>query len=143
MRWLGAYLAQCAVRDPRLRIPPFDDFSPGMPGLGPWWRKYRPDVIIALGAALRPEFDRAGLLIPEETGLVVLDLPIATQMDLAGIVEDFAQVGANAVDVVDGLLKRNERGIPSSQMTIMTPGAWRPGSTVRPASDPGPARATR
>jgi len=51
---------------------------------------------------------------------------------IAGIDQNYARIGGNAVDVMIGLLQRNERGLPNQPATVLSDGAWINGRSLRP-----------
>jgi hypothetical protein len=42
-------------------------------------------------------------------------------------------MGATAVDMLNGILLRNERGLPERPVTVLLDGIWRPGRSLRAA----------
>jgi hypothetical protein len=48
----------------------------------------------------------------------------------SGIFQDPGAIGATAVRMVINKAPRNERGIPGSPHTVLTPGVWRDGETL-------------
>ena len=129
-RWLGAYLLH-QLHFPRGdRLPP----CPGEPAdetaFARWCQRHRPDAIIATHP--RPVLDwlaRLGPAVPGDVGLV--DLENHPSLDCAGVCYDPAEVGALAIDMLVGLLHRNETGIPvSNQHEVLLTGRWRDGHTL-------------
>ena len=56
-----------------------------------------------------------------------------------GILCDASFLGTCAVDLVDAQLRRNERGVPPKQKSVLVNGIWNEGTTLRPFlnSEPG------
>ncbi len=129
-RWVGAYLLH------RMRWPAADHLPlcPGEPScekdFSRWFKKHRPDAIIATHA--RPVLDwltRLRREVPRDVG--VIDLENHPTLDCAGVRYDPAEVGALAVDMLVGLLHRNETGIPvSNQHEVQLTGVWHDGHTL-------------
>ncbi len=58
---------------------------------------------------------------------------------IAGIEQDYPQLGAAAVDPVIGMLHRNEAGPPPKPLTLLLDGTGIPGRPLRPLNAPAPA----
>lgn len=99
--------------------------------LGVWFRKHRPDVIVACGgeACLR-SLKRLGLRVPNDVSVASPNLA-ATTSRVSGVVENSTEIGSVAVDVVVAMMQRGERGIPESPQRIHIEGEWHVGSTLR------------
>jgi hypothetical protein len=69
--------------------------------------------------------------VPEDIGFAHLD----TTPDgvLSGICQNGRDIGVAAADLAVGVLRRNERGIPSRPRTVLIEGSWVQGRTVRNA----------
>ncbi|AHF94490.1 hypothetical protein OPIT5_17560 [Opitutaceae bacterium TAV5] len=88
-------------------------------GVKEWLLREEPDVLLCSDIApwpasmesRMPRVRWASLLRSAETGG-------------AGVEQEYAQVAANAVDLVMEQLNRNERGIPSIPKTLLTNGRW-------------------
>jgi hypothetical protein len=55
----------------------------------------------------------------------------AGEPHIAGILQNDRLVGATAVDVLAGMLQRNEHGLPGIITCTLVDGTWQPGKTVR------------
>jgi hypothetical protein len=70
-----------------------------------------------------------------------LAIPLNTESPrekpLAGIDQRSAAVGVGAADVVIERINNNDLGVPSRARTIVLPGDWIAGATVRPAARTG------
>jgi hypothetical protein len=60
-------------------------------------------------------------------GLSVLD----KQSEFAGIYQNNPMIGRTAVDILVGMMHRNERGVPEIPMRILIEGSWVDGKSVR------------
>jgi LacI family transcriptional regulator len=128
-RWLGAYLLQ------QLRVPTSDrlPICPGAPAneaqFGEWFHRERPDAILATHSAPVMAWLRAlNVRVPRDVGIVELeDRP---DSGAAGVYYDPARVGALAVEMLVGLMQRNETGIPESPHEVLLSGEWREGQTL-------------
>lgn len=114
---------------PHLPVGLFEDWSDkGM--FLEWVRETQPEAIITTRAFLRDWLLEAGLRIPEDIGLVLLDV-FESDFPCAGIDQRSETVGAAAADLLTGQLYRNERGIPGEPKTTLIEGRWVEGPTVR------------
>lgn len=130
-RWLGAYLLQQQAFAARDRLPVCPSTPADEPTFWRWFEKHRPDAIIATHA--RPVLgwlEARGASVPRDVGLI--DLEDHPQRDCAGVCYDPARIGALAVEMLVGLLHRNETGIPSANHEVLLTGEWRDGRTLPP-----------
>jgi hypothetical protein len=70
-------------------------------------------------------------------GVVSLDRR-AGDRGIAGIDQDYAHVGGNAVDLLIGMLQRNERGLPEKPSVVLSDGTWINGRSLRPQAQARP-----
>lgn len=100
-----------------------------------WIDREQPDVVIAPSTE---QFHRwlsdSGLSAPRDIGLVSLNAP-TKQPWFTGIDQNGELVGSRAVDVLVGLLERNEYGITQQPNTLFIDGTWNPGQSVRHPRD--------
>ncbi|WP_438481322.1 LacI family DNA-binding transcriptional regulator [Oleiharenicola lentus] len=104
-------------------------------------RKHRPDSVILTYAF---EAKAAEALLKRSApgiGVVCTQLDEA-HPDMTGIVPDHAQVAANAMDLVQGQLYRNERGVPQNPKELLFEGRWNEGKTLRTRQVSALARVT-
>jgi LacI family transcriptional regulator len=114
---------------PHLPIGLFEDWSDRKKFLE-WVRDTQPDAIIATREFLRDWLSEAGIRVPEDIGLVLLDV-VDSGAPCAGIEHRSQTVGATAIDLLIGQLYRNDRGIPAEPKTTLIEGSWVDGPTVR------------
>jgi LacI family transcriptional regulator len=128
-RWLGAYLGQ------QLNFPPADRLAPCLAtpadaaAFHAWLRRERPDALLVTHA--RPALAwlrELGRQAPRDFGLV--DLENHPGLDCSGVHYDPAKVGALAVEMLIGLMHRNETGVPVDQHEVLLTGEWRDGGTL-------------
>ena len=131
-RWLSAYFGQ------QFRLPRKDRLPvcPGVPankrGFIKWLTKYRPDALLCTHA--RPVWEWLQNLqvgVPGEVGIVDLagDHP---ELNCAGVYNDPAVIGRTAVELLIGMLHRNEYGVPEVSQEVLMKGEWREGMTLPP-----------
>lgn len=130
-RWLAAYLLQ------QQRYPVKDRLTlcPGEPTDSPtfrdWFRRERPDALLVTHAP--PVLDwlaAMGREVPRDAGLIELQDNPAT--GCSGLYYDPGRIGALAVEMLVGLMNRNETGVPDFPHEVMLGGEWREGRTLPP-----------
>ncbi len=128
-RWIGAYLRHQLNLRHVDRLP----LCPGAPAdaatFGQWFDRHRPDALLVTHAPpLLAWLKERGLAVPRDLGLVELeDRPGG---GMAGVFYDPAKVGALAVEMLVGLMHRNERGVPANPHEVLLVGQWRDGSSL-------------
>lgn len=128
-RWLGAYLAQQAQFPAADRLP----VCPGAPtdraSFVAWFADYEPDALIVTHAA--PVLQWLGSLgrnVPSDVGMV--ELQDNVDRGASGVAYDPAKIGGLAVEMLIGLMHRNETGIPTDQHEVTLSGEWAEGQTL-------------
>jgi len=97
-----------------------------------WFEQVRPEAIITqrFSQILIAWLRASGRHVPRD--VAVADLSARPeQPDISGIYQHDRLIGSTAVDVLIGLLQRNERGFPSTIIYTLVDGAWQPGNTVK------------
>lgn len=131
-RWLGAFLAQQPLFPQADRLPSCPAVPADEASFRSWFERVRPDALLANQA--RPvlaRLERRGLPVPRDVGLIDLagDHP---ERKCAGVGADPAALRALAIDMLIGLMQRNETGVPRDQHEILLSGEWRDGTTLPP-----------
>ena len=129
-RWLGAYLAQQQLFPAPDRLPPCPAVPADEKSFCTWFERVRPDALLANHA--RPVLgwlERMGRRVPHDVGVIDLagDHP---ELECAGVYADPTALGALAVEMLFGLLHRNETGVPHDQHETLLTGEWRDGRTL-------------
>jgi DNA-binding LacI/PurR family transcriptional regulator len=97
-----------------------------------WLKRTRPDVLITLDADFLEKLLRdLGLDVPAKIGLASLGCAEIGDR-ISGICQLGHKKGAAAMDVLAGLVERNECGHPEHPITTLVEGRWNPGKTLRP-----------
>lgn len=123
-RWVAAALLDQSEHPDTDRVPPLLLAEGDDEGFSAWFRKNRPDAILGVHLdEVRQRLERLDVRIPTEVALVHLDRR-GVDRGLAGIDQDYARVGRHAVDLVIGMLHRNERGLPAQPSTVLCDGVW-------------------
>lgn len=67
--------------------------------------------------------------VPKRVGVVTLERR-EREAGVAGMEQNFEQIGAAAVNTIIGMLHRGERGLPSVPQKILLDAAWVEGGTL-------------
>ncbi len=116
-------------------VPPLLYSGTAPTDLESWFRREKPDVIVAHLPRLCRDFAaRLGLPIPGPIGFVSANtMPGA---EIAGVDERPHEVGATAVDLLASLIQRGIRGIPALPSTTQVPGCWVDAASCPPRHPP-------
>lgn len=96
-----------------------------------WLTAKRPDVLVTLDAnILEMILQDIGFRVPEDIGLASLGCESVGDR-FSGICQLGHLKGANAINVLVGLVERGERGLPEQPITTLVEGRWNPGRTLR------------
>jgi LacI family transcriptional regulator len=134
-KWSAGMLVHQQGIPPEERVPILRTTTPFQPAFAAWFRKHRPDAVLSLTEECVRILGELGVRVPDEVGFADLALTGA-DVEYAGVNQNSELVGAAAVDLVDAQLRRNERGIPAQPKTVLIPGVWVPGPTVRDLRPP-------
>jgi LacI family transcriptional regulator len=94
-----------------------------------WVEKHKPDVVIGQNPDLIGILERAGYRVPQDIGFATPSL-VTHARQPSGIDENSRQMGVAAVDMLVGMIHRNETGIPSIPYYLLIKGQWRSGKTL-------------
>ena len=131
-RWVGAALLDQSAQPTADRVPPLLLEHWNEAEFSAWFHTYEPEVILGVNLAEIPHWlTRLGKRVPQDVGIVSLDRRSGDR-GIAGINQDYAHVGGNAVDLLIGMLHRNERGLPAKPSVVLSDGAWINGRSLRP-----------
>lgn len=129
--WVGGMLSEQAKWPVDVyRVPPLLSHKPNRGEFSAWFKRHRPDVIIASQTnPARDWLTEMKVRVPEDVGLVDLRCydPAA---GITGIHYDFSETGAVGVEMLIALLHRQERGIPARPQEVLLQGDWVEGSTL-------------
>jgi len=132
-RYLAAYLRYQLHLDAKDRIPHFEYTQENRLGadLVAWMEHQQPDAIVATHAEPIVKVYRSGQTrFPAQVNWV----PLANdklEQGFAGIYRDADQFGSLAVDMVVGMLHRDESGIPRVPHRVLVPGVWVDGDAAK------------
>jgi DNA-binding LacI/PurR family transcriptional regulator len=128
--WSAGMLVEQSMIPADRRIPVLLADGPFDEAFSTWFSHHRPDVVLTQSWQCRRVLKDLGLRVPEDVGLASLGVAEG-EADWAGANQNAELVGAAALDLVDAQLRRNEYGIPVQQKTLLIPGHWVAGPTVR------------
>lgn len=141
-QWEAAHsYTQAAVSAPIDRIPTLelnDDDPVGQ--IRAWLRIHRPEVVINRSEAFAAAAKAERLQFPRDLGYVSLNVADDEVDGAAGIVQSRETMGALAVDVLNSLMQRNQRGFQGVAIGTQVDGGWREGRTLRRRRTPVVAR---
>jgi LacI family transcriptional regulator len=129
--WLAGFLTWQLSQPVRSRVPvhmvPVLTEAPFLA----WFKRHRPDAVISVNPNVVRWLRYSDRARTEFVGSAVLDWHDHIG-DIAGADQNNRVVGAAAVDVLLGQLRRNERGLPNHPRTTLIESSWRDGATGRP-----------
>ena len=131
-RWIGAYLRQQLRLEPADRLPPFifGDPATAETRFRAWYREHRPDAVLAThGTPALAWLERLGVSVPGEIGLATLAND-HLELGYSGSYCNPAKLGGLAVEMLVGLMRRGEVGIPTDPHEVLLQGEWVAGRTL-------------
>ncbi len=138
--WAG-YSIESRKTASKNRIPWFVDSikeEDNLDKFSSWLKKYKPDVVVAISNHILWWLSLLNFEVPKEIGFVGLNTGHFVQefrgrnVIATGISSGYKIIGVTALDLLVGMLHRNECGIPRYPQTILINGDWIDGETVRP-----------
>jgi len=128
-RWLSAYLGQQLQYPEENRLRPCPQIPVTFESFKSWYARERPDAILATHARhVLCWLEKMGTRVPEDVGIV--DIEADWRLECAGVYYDRAAIGSLAVEMLIGLMHRNETGVPIDQHEILLSGHWRDGGSL-------------
>jgi LacI family transcriptional regulator len=134
----GAWLA--AILTVRHEHPDLQVFSPilesseALPPMEKWIPEHRLDAVVSYTEIIR-EVREAGFRVPEDIGFASVGLH-SDEHTVTGVYQNDLLVGRKAVDLLVGMLHRNERGLPEVPVCTFVEGEWREGTTLLDRNSP-------
>lgn len=114
----------------RGKIQFFDPTDTKKEDLARWLKSARPDVVVGIHHGVLDAIRSLGYAVPEEIGFAHLTLP-TSDGSMAGIIENSKQIGSAVIDILVGMLQRDERGVPQYPYTVHFEGEWIDGVTLK------------
>jgi LacI family transcriptional regulator len=129
--WVGGFASEQAKWPTRNhRVRPLISHEHDRAKFVAWFTRHRPDVVIVSQAKpVRGWLAELGAEVPRDVGLVELRCydPAA---DHAGVYYDPAKTGALALEMLIGMMHRQERGVPEIPHEVLLQGVWIEGKTL-------------
>jgi LacI family transcriptional regulator len=129
-KWSAGYLVHQQSIAPAQRIPALLTDVSFPQRFTEWYEEHQPDAVLTQEPRCIEYLGRIGKQVPRDVGFAHLALT-ESDIGLAGINQNGRLVGASAIDLIDGQLRRNERGLASTPKTVLIQGHWVAGPTVR------------
>jgi LacI family transcriptional regulator len=130
-RWLGAYLTQQLEFPEEDRIPICPHIPTDEAAFRVWFLRHQPDALLVNNTSLLVGWlKNLGLSVPNDVGVVGLEH--RRDLECTGIYYDPAKVGGLAIEMLVGLMHRNETGVPAVQHEILLTGEWRENCMLPP-----------
>jgi DNA-binding LacI/PurR family transcriptional regulator len=95
-----------------------------------WFERERPDAVITGDMMVRDILQEKGCRIPRDVG-VALPYGVPPSLKFACINERSLDIGGAALDVLAGMIYRNDLGVPANPQNVLLQGEWQEGATVR------------
>jgi LacI family transcriptional regulator len=133
-RWAGAFLAAVQLNGDFSPLPPLviPEMAPG--AFKPWFKKYKPDVVIGHRVELVDWMKGCGAEVPQKHGFCCLNVSI-NSTPCAGIDQQPYHIGVRGIDTLVSQLHRNEYGIPDVPCNLAVPARWVDGPTLPAAAE--------
>ncbi|EIQ01948.1 transcriptional regulator [Opitutaceae bacterium TAV1] len=128
--WSAAFWSEQRRLPEGDRVPPFTGQRIERKDFVKWFRRHRPDVVIAVWHSVHTWLVEEGVCVPEDAGVALLTVPDEGKL-FSGIWENPHVIGAKAVEFLIDLIQRNERGVPEVPLCMLVAGTWVEGKTVR------------
>ena len=133
-RWLAGWV--CAQESPFDAPRPLITHDLKKPRIfDTWLTREKPDAILTSDwDEVVPHLSRLRLRLADEIGLVDLQGQAGIITDRAAIDQCSRAVGSAATDLIISQINRHERGAPAIPKTVLVPGRWIDGPSVRSAA---------
>ncbi|MEC7906408.1 MAG: LacI family DNA-binding transcriptional regulator [Verrucomicrobiota bacterium] len=94
-----------------------------------WLHRYRPQAVISRCDYFFEAAEAEGIEVPEDVAYVSLNIS-DDRSGVSGIYQHRKTMGATAIDVLNSLLQRNQRGPNEVSIGTQIDGSWRKGDTL-------------
>jgi LacI family transcriptional regulator len=130
-RWVAACLLDQSEHRAADRVPPLLVDELNEKQFVTWFKRHRPEVLLAVSVpTLLGYLKNIGQTVPGDVCIVSLDRR-PPDRGIAGINQDYTNLGANAVDILISMTHRNERGVQRKPLIVLSDGEWTGGPTLR------------
>ncbi len=103
-----------------------------------WLHRYRPQAVISRCDYFFEAAKAEGIEVPEDIAYVSLNIS-DDRSGVSGIYQHRKTMGASAIDVLNSLLQRNQRGPNEVSIGTQVDGSWRKGDTLPSIQNPNAA----
>ncbi|MCC5807672.1 MAG: LacI family DNA-binding transcriptional regulator [Opitutales bacterium] len=101
-------------------------------GFRRWLERFSPDAVVGIHSQRMKDLVSLGYAVPAQISFACCDLWDADlAAGIAGIRYRYEAVGAHSVDLLTGMIRRNQRGCPELPTLTTLPGEWVDGKTIR------------
>lgn len=114
------------------RVPVLEAPKIDRPAFGRWFRRHRPDVVLAHETEVLSLIEAEGAVVPRDCGFVCLNLAKAKR-PCAGLDLQPRLIGARTVELLVAQLQQNTRGIPACPSVLTLVARLVEGPTLRAA----------
>lgn len=99
-----------------------------------WLHRYQPQAVISRCDGFFEAAEAEGIKVPEDVGYVSLNVS-DDQPGVSGIYQHRDTMGATAVDLLNSLMQRNQRGPLKVSVGTQVDGSWRKGFSLPPIKE--------
>jgi DNA-binding LacI/PurR family transcriptional regulator len=96
-----------------------------------WYAINRPNAILAQDAFILRWLRESKIKVPDDVELIHLALPIEETTRFTGMHQDSSTIGAHSVNLLDRMIRHDERGIPTNPLEVQIKSHWIDGETSR------------
>ena len=97
----------------------------------PWFRKHHPKMIITNNVGVYWELRGRGVKIPEDVEIICLNTWHEGNRMVSGFHLTHNTLGRAAMELLDGMIRRGERGVPRQPSSTVIDLEWHDGTTLR------------
>jgi LacI family transcriptional regulator len=95
-----------------------------------WFKKSKPDVIVALGVWPAQMLEQGGIAFPRDAGFASLAINADDDPRFSGMKINHADIGTAATDLLHAQILRGEKGVPTLPRGIHVDAKWHAGETA-------------
>lgn len=131
--WLGSLLKELHLHPDLLQnVPPLLYARPDPAAFIDWYRSERPEVIVSNNEQVLDWLEQAGIRVPQDVSVTLLNRDSARRTDVAGITQHLADAGSATMELLHGLILRGQKGSPKVRREVLIIPDWESGATLRP-----------
>lgn len=129
-RWEAAFASYMAHNDDLEKVPPLIMWPSNETLFTEWFRATKCDVVLSHNPDVLPWMRKLGARVPETHGFCALNV-LNYEEPCAGLDLRPHNLGVRGMELLIGMVLRNERGVPEEPMSVALPVKWADGPTVR------------